>query len=412
MISVGILGITGIPYVKKSIFIWSSNSYCIIIPQGYDCSVLGPLLPGMLMGVSASLLLAVLVAHVAPVAALANKYAKFSKADKVREGLSFSNTDKVAPSSAADAVAAAAEPEPRDRSRWVYPDAAEIDQRDPATFGFTEIGTILGAHGTRGELKVSSDSDFAHERLCKPGLTWVRRRGRRAPREETVVRGRKGPGTNIFLLTLGSVGSREEAAALRGATLHVRRELRPSLGTDEVLLWELEGLDVVQAVRLDDGAAVIADTADAAARYVAGDVLGRVTGAIPREELTGSRDLGNDLLEVTLVRRPDDEHAGDGDQALDASMAAEEGDVEEMRGDQDQEQDGLGEDSVLVPFVPQIVIDVRLEEGVLLVDPPKGLFDLVQPKRAERVVIRGLLPARAQSLAESRGETPLPGPTL
>ena len=63
------------------------------------------------------------------------------------------------------------------------------------------------------------------------------------------------------------------------------------------------------------------------------------------------------------------------------------------------EEDGDEDESVLVPYVPQIVVDVRLSEGYLLIDPPKGLLKIcIQPKRRERVVIRGLLPERAQSL--------------
>ena len=63
-----------------------------------------------------------------------------------------------------------------------------------------------------------------------------------------------------------------------------------------------------------------------------------------------------------------------------------------------------GDDTVLVPFVPQIVVDVRLSEGFVLIDPPPGLLGLVQPKRVERVVIRGLLPERASSLEDPKSQ--------
>ena len=41
-----------------------------------------------------------------------------------------------------------------------------------------------------------------------------------------------------------------------------------------------------------------------------------------------------------------------------------------------------------------------LDRGLVLIDPPSGLLELVQPKKKVRVVIRGLLPERAQSLLE------------
>ena len=37
---------------------------------------------------------------------------------------------------------------------------------------------------------------------------------------------------------------------------------------------------------------------------------------------------------------------------------------------------------------------------MLLIEPPPGLLDIVQPKRKERVTIRALIPARAQSLLD------------
>merc|ERR1719321_1524390 len=118
------------------------------------------------------------------------------------------------------------------------------------------------------------------------------------------------------------------------------------------MLWELQGLEARRAERDEHGC------------LLEGPEIGTVTGVIPREELGGP--LGNDLLELTL---PGDER-----------------------------------DTVLVPLVPQIVVDIRAEDGVLLLDPPAGLLDLVQPKRKERVVIRGLLPPRAESLLAREGE--------
>ena len=319
-----------------------------------------------------------------------NKYAKFSKADEVRRSLRFSNIDDEASVDAdvGDGSQAAAQAEqPPQRSRWEYPDAAEVDQRDPATFGFTEIGIVLGAHGTRGEVKVSSDSDFATERLCEPGLTWLRRPKRRAPREVRLVQGRKGPGTNAYLVTLEGVANREDAAALKGSSLFVRRELRPSLEDDELMLWELEGLDVALAERASDGAAE-------GTPWEVGAHVGVVTGAIPKVELTGNPDLGNDLLEVALGRK----RGGDEEQA---NASAEDGVQNGVQDDDARDEEGEEGDTIFVPFVSQIVVEIRLDERLILVDPPEGLLELIQPKREERVVIRGLLPAVAASLQQA-----------
>ena len=110
-----------------------------------------------------------------------------------------------------------------------------------------------------------------------------------------------------------------------------------------------------------------------------------VCGVIPREEITGDPNLGHDLIEVAVGGRGADEARG-----------AERG----GGGELSEEEDDL--DTVLVPYVPEIVVAVRPEEGLLLLDPPDGLFELIQPKQPRRVVIRGLLPQFAQSLERAR----------
>ena len=300
-----------------------------------------------------------------------NKYAQHSKADAVRESLRFSRIDDPA-TAAATTPATATPPAPpkiRVRGEWTYPDAAAVDQRDPTTFGFTEIGTVLGAHGINGELKVRTESDFGPQRLCERGVRWLRRPRRRAPREVALLGGRKGPGAGVYLVTLDGVGSREAAAALKGSTFFARREVRPAqLAADELLVWELEGLTVARAA-VGAGAGELED-----GELAAGDTIGRVVGVVPREEITGNPELGNDLLEVEL---------GGGE----AAGEEEEGD-EVTAG-----EGGDGPDTVLIPYVPQIVRAVLPERRLVLVDPPEGLLDLVQPKRRARVVIRGLLKA-------------------
>ena len=46
------------------------------------------------------------------------------------------------------------------------------------------------------------------------------------------------------------------------------------------------------------------------------------------------------------------------------------------------------------------------KQGMLLIEPPPGLLDIVQPKRKERVTIRALIPARAQSLLDEVAAEP------
>ena len=43
---------------------------------------------------------------------------------------------------------------------FAFPDSKDIDPNEPSSFGFIEIGTVLGAHGVHGEVKVKSCTGF------------------------------------------------------------------------------------------------------------------------------------------------------------------------------------------------------------------------------------------------------------
>ena len=144
----------------------------------------------------------------------------------------------------------------------------------------------------------------------------------------------------------------------------------------------------------------------------AGEVLGVIVGVIPREEITGDPSLGHDLLEIEIEKAGSSEAAA-AEAAAEEEVAAmgalsELAALEAAAEDEDEEREvaeawEAGEpDTVLVPYVEQIVVGVRLEEGFVLLDPPAGLFDLVQPKKMARVVIRGLLPQFAESLRRAQ----------
>lgn len=47
--------------------------------------------------------------------------------------------------------------EPRN---FAFPDNKDINPNEPASFGFIEIGTVLGPHGVHGEIKVKSCTGF------------------------------------------------------------------------------------------------------------------------------------------------------------------------------------------------------------------------------------------------------------
>jgi hypothetical protein len=85
-----------------------------------------------------------------------NKYAKQSKQEEIDPWeQQVRKAQRLDPAAAAELAAAERKDAKRDRGSVLFPDEVDIDPYDPTTFGFMEVGVVLGAHGVKGELKVS-----------------------------------------------------------------------------------------------------------------------------------------------------------------------------------------------------------------------------------------------------------------
>ncbi len=177
-----------------------------------------------------------------------------------------------------------------------------------------EIGKIVAAQGLKGEVRIYPNSDFP-ERFLEPGTRWLLSAGQAQPQPIELVRGRYMDGKGMFVVQLAGIDHRDQAEALRGASLMVPASDRPILDEDEYHVVDLLGLEVVD---------------QASQRSI-----GVVTDVIP---------AGNDLLEVK--RHPDPTQP--------TEKAAK---------------------PVLIPFVKAIVPVVDLAAGRIEITPPKGLID-------------------------------------
>lgn len=104
----------------------------------------------------------------------------------------------------------------------------DFDARDPATFGFRELGKVVGAHGVRGSLRLDAPSAADVEAsLVTPGLRYLRLASRRTPRPVVVesCRELKRFGATVrYVLSLKGLNVRDEASRLGGAVLYRREE--------------------------------------------------------------------------------------------------------------------------------------------------------------------------------------------
>jgi 16S rRNA processing protein RimM len=224
---------------------------------------------------------------------------------------------------------------PRARTRE---DSAAIQRDDPWTtdkLGFVLVGTIVGAHGVRGEAKVRADTDFARQRLgtvSTAAQRYLLLPGRRYPRPVEVRAGRKATQEDVWILQLDGISTREAAEERRGSRIYVKEEDRPRMSRDEYLVGDLVGMRVALAEEPDV-------------------IIGCVRSVVTRHELCAASGAGAaaaavaaDLLEIALGGEVDD---------------------------------GVGE-ATLVPFVKQIVPMVSRRDGLVLLTPPDGLLEIAK----------------------------------
>lgn len=299
-----------------------------------------------------------------------NKYSQFSKAD----GLSQDPLDALISESEEknrqlelETMMRHNKPLPKDavqqnekriRNQIEFPDTKTIDPYDPTTYGYTELGSIIGAHGVKGLLKIASVTDFS-ERLCQPGVRHLKLQTRRSPRKVQLLDGRHRMGDE-YLIKLEGIGDRDAANKLRGAVLYARQEERPeNVGDDEYLVSDLVGLEVFleEGYGEEDEENEVSNDPSPGTRR---QFVGNVGGIVLAEEMCEIPGLGQDLLEVVLPRG----------------------------------QGGLAswrDEMVLIPLVPQIVPRVVLKDRAIYITPPSGLLDLTYV-REEKVRIKGFLP--------------------
>ncbi len=287
-----------------------------------------------------------------------NKYAKFSKADKIEldplEALVQESEQKLKSIELEKELdeknkrGAPLPPPPEGSTKKLeFPNNSNIDPYDPTTFGFVEIGSVMGPHGVHGWVKVKGSTDFP-ERLTTPGMPLhVKPLKKRAPRKVTLAAG-KFLGDDQFLIQLQGYYDRTESQTLKGSTLYYATQQDSVKDEDEIVLSELVGLEVYRTNDDDD------DDDDTQI------LVGTVLGVVLAEEMCAIPGLLHDQLEI--------------------GVAKDENDMDPK----------APQDLLLIPLVPEIVPKIDLENEMILVDPPAGLLDLTYV-REEKVKIKGLL---------------------
>jgi 16S rRNA processing protein RimM len=113
--------------------------------------------------------------------------------------------------------------------------------------GWMEIGSIVGAQGIKGEVKVYPNSDFP-ERFEQPGERWLWGSQDLQPRSIQLQKGYEIPGRGLYVVQLAGITDRSQAENLRGKMLLLPATDRPKLRSGEYHSQDLIGLPVFHQV--------------------------------------------------------------------------------------------------------------------------------------------------------------------
>jgi 16S rRNA processing protein RimM len=219
-----------------------------------------------------------------------------------------------------------------------------INPSDPSTFGFIEIGRVLGAHGINGQVKIVLETDFAEQRLKANSVMFIKKPNRYSPRPIKICSSKRQV-DDMFIVQFHGIKSRITATALRDYTIFIKDLDRPPLATDEYLIRDIVGLKCFHQNHQETP-------------------VGTVVGVIPPCELYDKpiADIMHPLLEIRKYR---------------------------------------SKELVLVPYVSNIVVGLDLPEKKIFLNPPAGLLDLSYV-HTERVFIKGYLPEKVTWMSEDQ----------
>ncbi len=200
------------------------------------------------------------------------------------------------------------------------------------------IGTIVASQGLQGELRVKTNSDFP-ERFEIAGVRWLQINSQQAPQPIELLRGRQVPGKNIYIIKLEGIDNRNQAEALRGSILYVKKSDRPFLEDDEYLVSDLVGLEVYH--------------------QHTGENIGIVVNVFT---------AGNDIIEVKPHKQPELPPQKPLRDLSNISRVSKRKKIKVKKSPKYI--------TVLIPFVNEIVPVVDINNKRIEINPPEGLLDL------------------------------------
>lgn len=265
------------------------------------------------------------------------------------------------------------------KTKVPYQHINKIVPSDPFTFGYVEIGSILGAHGVKGEIKVQIESDFSEIYFKSNSIIYIRKPNRKSPRPIQILNARKQTTDRCYLMQLKHITTRLGALAFRKYIVYVREQDRPILQHNEYLIRDVVGMNCYlykDYHKFTQQQQKTSGTLSAKSIDIDGNCsslpppIAVIVGVIPPDELCepSIAHLMHAQLELMIL----------------SSTATTTQRVNDSTS--------KGDELCLVPLVPSIVPIIDVVNRRIFLSPPSGLLDVTYKDQPKRIIIRGYLP--------------------
>lgn len=239
-----------------------------------------------------------------------------------------------------------------------------------------EVGSMSGAHGLEGAVRVRSRTAMPEVRLATSGWRWIRAPGHQTTKQVWLESGTK-VAKDVYAVKMRELATREEAEALVGAVLLALADERPPLEDDEeVYQDQLIGVDVWKRIHSEEEAVLVdpnasKDTSDGAEMTKARE------GPAPKGRFDGKIEVEEEPHPTTHKRVGKVVGFVDGTGTYDTiTVELAPSFVEEVC-----QASGTGapegeQATAFVPFAKDIVVSLDMKKRYMVVDPPDGLLEM------------------------------------
>ena len=238
-----------------------------------------------------------------------------------------------------------------------------------------EVGSLSGAHGLEGAVRVRSRTALPHVRLATSGWRWIRTPGQATTKKVWLESGVE-LSKDVFAVKMRELATREDAEALVGAVLLAKADERPPLeDEEEVYQDQLIGVNVYKRIHSAHDTFLVDPNASETS------LDGQETET-PNESTVQEERVVNGQCKEEEPHPSTHRHVGKVTGFVDGTGTYDTVTVElaqpfvEYVCQASNAELPEGRATAFIPFAREIVVAVDIEKKYMVVNPPDGLLEM------------------------------------